>query len=141
MKMKSIAGAGCVVVLMFLMLASGSAYAQFTGGSSGGSITSVEEFRKQCDLKTSGGGFSGLINRGVEGAKCDDRDFTLEGNIVSQVEGDFYDFKDETGSVKVEIKDFGGVKVGPEDKVRLSGAADYEEVGLVLEVEKLELVK
>jgi uncharacterized protein (TIGR00156 family) len=141
MKMMRIIGAGCVVVLAVVVCIVGSASAQFTGPGGGGSVTSVEDFRKQCDLKTSGGGLSGLISSAAEGAKCDEMKFTLEGNIVSQVDGDLYEFKDETGSVNVEINDFDGVKVGPEDKVRLHGEADYEEVGLILEVDKLELAK
>jgi len=122
------------------------ASAQFTGGSSSGSsagVTSVSEFRSQCDLKTSSGG--GLLDKlaktAVEGAKCDEMDFTLQGHIVSQIDGDLYEFKDETGSVTVEIDDFNDVKVGPNDLVRLTGEADYEETGLVLEVERLKLVK
>ena len=128
-----------LVVLMFLP---GFAAADFKGGSSKGSVTTVQEFKDQCGFNSSGGGLSGLIREGIDTAKCDDMVFTLEGNIVAQISKDVYEFKDETGSINVEIDDFGGVDVTPDDRVRLFGEADYEDSwGLILEVDRLELVK
>lgn len=62
----------------------------------------MQEFKEQCDLKTSGEGLVGkLVSAGVEGAKCDELDFILEGNIVSQIADNIYKFKDSTGSINV----------------------------------------
>ncbi len=65
----------------------------------------------------------------------------MEGNIIAELGNDIYQFKDETGSINVKIDDFGGVKVAPEDRVRLFGEADYDDGGLILEVDRLELAK
>ena len=128
-------------LLVALICIPGLATAGFKGGSSKGSVTTVQEFKNQCALKSEGGGLSGLIDAGVDAAKCDDRNFTLEGNIVEQLGNDVYKFKDATGTIYVEINDWGGVDVGPKDLVRLYGEADYEESGLILEVDRVELVK
>jgi len=119
-----------------------SSWADFKGPSEGGTTT-VQDFQKQCDLKTSGGGglLGDMLETAVEGAKCDDLEFVIQGNIVSKVSDNIYKFKDSTGSVTVEIDDWNGVDAGPDDVVRLSGEADYEETGLVLDVEQVELVK
>ena len=130
-----------VSLLAVVMCYPGSASAQFTGESGGGSVTTVQEFKDQCDLKTSEGGLSGLISAGAEGAKCIDKTFIMEGNIVARLDDDYYEFKDDTGSINVEIDDFGGVEVGPEDRVRLVGETDFEDADLILEVDRLELVK
>lgn len=117
-------------------------WAEFKGPSEGGTTT-VQDFQQQCDLETSGGGglLSDMLETAVEGAKCDDLKFVVQGSIVSKVSDDLYKFKDSTGSITVEIDDWNGVDAGPDDVVRLSGEADYEETGLVLDVEQVELVK
>jgi uncharacterized protein (TIGR00156 family) len=130
-----------IALLVALMCLPGLAAADFKGGSSKGSVTTVQEFKKQCGLSSSGGGLSGLIDKGANAAKCDDRKFIMEGNIVAQVSKDVYEFKDTTGSIYVEIDDFGGVDVTPENLVRLIGEADYDDGSLILEVDRLELVK
>ncbi len=133
-----------IVVITILMLVNfpGISMADFTGGKSKSNTSTVQEFEDQCDLKTSGKGLLGsLISAGVEGAKCDEIKFVLEGNVIGKVSNNVYEFKDATGTVYVEIRDWDGVDAGPEDLVRIKGEAEIEEVGLVLEVEKLELVK
>ena len=59
---------------------------------------------------------------------ADDSYVTLEGTIVSQVNSDEYIFRDATGDIKVEIdeKDWNGVNVGPNDKIRIHGEVDKE---------------
>ena len=128
------------LIAVALILAPVIASAEFKGGSGVG-VTSVAEFRSQCDLETSSGGLGGLIDKAVEGAKCDETEFTLQGHIVGQIDGDFYEFKDETGAVTVEIDNWRGVDAGPDDLVRLTGEGDYEEIGLILVVKGLQLVK
>ena len=131
MKVWNIALLGILICLPVLTSA------QFTGGSSEGSVTTVQELKEQAGLDSSGG----LLALAAAAEKLDDKTFVMEGNIVTQVEDNVYQFKDETGSINVEIRDFGGVKVAPEDRVRLFGEADLEESGLILEVDRLELVK
>lgn len=131
-----------VVLTATFALMTSPVSAEFTGGSSSASVTSVAEFKSQCDLKTGGGDglLSGALSAAAEGAKCDDKKFTIQGQIIAQIKDNLYEFKDSTGTVSVEIDDFHGVKVGPKDLVRLRGDADYEETGLVLEIDQLELV-
>jgi len=116
------------------------AFAGWKGGSSKGNVTTIKDFANEC-LKSTGGGLGGLIDLGVGAAKCDDKNFTMEGNLTGQLRRNIYTFKDETGSMYVEIDDFRGVDVGPEDKIRLSGEADYDDGELFLDVYRLELVK
>ena len=51
---------------------------------------------------------------------------TLAGTIATHLGEDYYRFEDETGSIRVEIPDglWRGRRVGPEDRVRLSGEVD-----------------
>ena len=133
-KMKKI-----VLVMIVALFVSVTASAQFTGGSSKGSIITVQKFKNECSLDSSGE--EGILGGLIDAAKCDDRNFVMEGNIVAEIDDNIYEFKDKTGSIHVEVDDFRGVKVGPEDLVRLFGEADYDEGGLILEVERLELVK
>ena len=66
----------------------------------------------------------------------------MEGYIVARLDNDAYQFRDSTGTMNMEIDDFRGVEVSPEDRVRLFGEVDYEDGGVVfLEVDRLELVR
>ena len=135
-----------VLLTAVMILTPAIVSAAFKGGESGGGsagVTSVADFKSQCDLSTDGGGglLGGLLDSAVEGAKCDEMEFTLQGNIVGHIDNDYYEFKDETGTVTVEIRDWNGVDAGPSDLVRLTGDGDYEEIGVILEVERLQLVK
>ena len=130
-----------IVLLVGLICLPGLAVADFKGGSGKGSITTVQEFKNQCNLSSPEGGLSGVIDMAVKTGKCADKKFILEGNIVAQLGGNDYQFKDKTGSINVEINDFGGIDVTPENLVRLVGEADYEDSDLILEVERIELVK
>ena len=58
----------------------------------------------------------------------DDQLVVLEGYIVDQVRRKDYTFKDETGTITVEIKDrvFAGQRVDPKTKVRLEGEYEKE---------------
>ena len=120
-----------VILICFPALAS----TQFEGGDRQ-KITTVQEFRKQGELQSS----KTFMDRAETAAKTYDKFFVLEGNIVTQVESDVYQFKDETGSINVEIADFGGVKVEPDDRVRLFGEAEYSGKELILEVDQLKVV-
>lgn len=64
----------------------------------------------------------------VEQAKKmpDDSNVVLRGNIEKALGDEKYVFKDETGSIVVEIDDddWGGQNVSPEDKVEIRGEVD-----------------
>ena len=98
---------------------------------------SVADFIKKERLK-SPGSYKERFKAVVE---SEFKSYTLQGNITCQLQGDLYTFKDETGSVTVEIDDFKGVKVGFGDIVRIVGEPDYDDGELALDVEHLELVK
>ena len=87
-------------------LASGGAFAQFAGGPTNHATT-----------------VKNLLENGR-----DDQLVVLEGYIVDQVRRKDYTFKDETGTITVEIKDrvFAGQRVDPKTKVRLEGEFEKE---------------
>ena len=51
---------------------------------------------------------------------------TLAGTITAHLSEEYYRFEDDTGSIRVEIQGglWRGRRVGPEDRVRLSGEVD-----------------
>jgi len=64
----------------------------------------------------------------------------LTGNIVNQVRGDKFTFRDGTGEIRVEIKAplWRERQVGPADKVRLTGELDRALSGRYVRVMTLE---
>ena len=73
----------------------------------------------------------------------DDVDVTLQGNIVSHIRKEYYVFRDDTGTITVEIDDdvWRGLVVGPDDKVEIGGEIDRDFNSLKVEadyVKKLE---
>jgi uncharacterized protein (TIGR00156 family) len=123
------------ILMVILTCFPALAFAQLQGGDSQ-KITTVQEFKTQGDLSTQ----KKFRDRAATATKTFDKFFVLEGNLVTQVETNLYQFKDETGSINVKIKDFGGVKVEPDDRVRLFGEAEYDGKELILEVDRLEAV-
>ncbi len=98
---------------------------------------------------TNPGGFTGpgAVNvttaAAVEKAH-DDAVAVLEGYLVEQVKSDLYIFKDDSGTVLVEIdhEDFLGASVTPQTRVRLIGEVDkgvFERTKV--DVERLEIIK
>ncbi len=77
----------------------------------------------------------------VEKAKSlpDDAMILLRGNIVNHQGGNKYEFRDESGSITVEIKDkrWEGQKVSPTDTVELFGEVDKGRKGVSIEVKRL----
>lgn len=65
----------------------------------------------------------------------------LEGNIVSHLREDYYNFRDPTGTMRVEIPAdrFGGRQIGPEDTVRIMGEVDRSTAGRYIWVKSLQL--
>ena len=85
-----------------------------------------------------GGGFTGPgpALSTVQQAKDmrDDSPVTLQGHIVQHLGDDHYLFKDNTGTINVEIdhKRWQGQNVGPNDLVEISGEVekDWSELGI-----------
>jgi uncharacterized protein (TIGR00156 family) len=110
-----------VSLLVGFLLLSSTSFAQFTGPSSTGRISTVTEAR----------------NAPV------DTYVTVTGNIVAHLREDYYTFRDQTGEVRVEIEP--GVwrnrKIGPDTKVRLVAEVDRNAAGTIyLWVESLQIV-
>ena len=77
----------------------------------------------------------------VEQAKSmrDDDHVTLRGYIIQNVGGKNYVFKDDTGTVNVEIseKRWEGQQVGPDDLVEIQGEIDKDWTEFEIEVKRL----
>jgi uncharacterized protein (TIGR00156 family) len=58
---------------------------------------------------------------------------TLSGNIVAHLRGDYFQFRDASGEVRVEFAEgvWGGRPVSPESRVRLVGEVDRGAGGTV----------
>ncbi len=121
-----------------------SASAQFVGGdaSAPGSLSTVAEIKDAAKLNT-GGGLGGLIDMAVTAGKMDERIFTLTGRLTGRIDGNVFVFEDDTGRIAVEIdrRDFAGQRVTPKDTIRISGEAEYSELGIGLEVFRLQVLK
>ena len=79
----------------------------------------------------------GLVETAVEAAKKNSSNFVFVGYIVGSAGGSMYEFKDDSGQGLVEISDFGGLNVGPQDKVWLKGGAEYNNGVLYLQVDQI----
>lgn len=73
----------------------------------------------------------------------DDTYCALEGHIINRISRDRYTFRDHTGSIVVDIddKDFRGMTVTPETRVRLIGEVDRDYSHVELDVDYLEVVR
>lgn len=97
------------------------------GGFNGPSATAT-----QMQTQTQQGGFVDNNANLTTAAKVkemkDDSWVKLRGNITERVSDDRYNFRDESGTVVVEIdhKRWNGVTVGPQDKVELQGKVDKD---------------
>lgn len=95
----------------------------------------------------SGGGFSGphMAVTTVQQAKGmrDDALVTLRGNIIQHMGKDNYLFKDETGTIVVEIDHdkWNGQTVTPEDTVELVGEVDKDWNSVEIDVDRITLVR
>ena len=73
----------------------------------------------------------------------DDAEVTVAGFIVRSLGDERYEFRDDSGTLTVEIDDdeWRGVEVGPEDAVELTGEIDHEGGELELEVDRIRLAQ
>jgi uncharacterized protein (TIGR00156 family) len=67
---------------------------------------------------------------------------TLEGTITAHLRGDYFQFSDGSGQIRVEIPaaTFGGRQVGPQTRVRLMGEVDQSNAGRYIWVKVLSLL-
>ena len=72
----------------------------------------------------------------------DDAPVVLQGQIVRRIKGDIYEFKDATGTMKVEIddEDWPPQAVDDKAKVKLTGEVDRDLMGREVDVEFVERV-
>jgi uncharacterized protein (TIGR00156 family) len=61
---------------------------------------------------------------------------TLEGNVISQQQDEWYTFRDPTGTIKVRIqqKVWNGQHFDAQDLVRVSGQVSHENGSTILDV-------
>jgi len=121
MKMKKFAALAAI-----MMMTTAPVFAA-QGGFNGPSATAT-----QTQTQTQQGGFVDNNANLTTAAKVkemkDDSWVKLRGNITERVSDDRYNFRDESGTVVVEIdhKRWNGVTVGPQDKVELQGKVDKD---------------
>lgn len=67
---------------------------------------------------------------------------TMDGSIVAHLRGDYYQFSDGSGEIRVEIasETFGGQRVGPQSRVRIMGEVDQSSSGRYVWVKSLSLI-
>jgi uncharacterized protein (TIGR00156 family) len=109
------------LAIMCLMLSTTS-FAQFTGPSATGRVSTVEQAR----------------NAPI------DTYVSVTGNVVAHLREDYYTFRDATGEIRVEIEPtvWRGRKIGPETEVRLVAEVDRNAAGTIyLWVDSLEIVE
>ncbi len=92
------------------------------------------------------GGYTGDLESGIvtvlEAKKLGNSVYVkLRGKIASKLGKETYLFKDNTGTVKIEIDDddWNGIKAGPKDTVIIEGELEREQGGVIIEVDKIEL--
>jgi uncharacterized protein (TIGR00156 family) len=109
-----------ILASIFALTVSAGAFAQFTGPSVQGAPSSVAD----------------ALNLRVGSY------VTLEGNITAHLRGDYFQFSDASGQIRVEIPaaTFGGRQVGPQTRVRLMGKVDQSNAGRYLWVKSLNLL-
>lgn len=95
------------------------------------------------DSLSNQGGFSGPSSQSVTVSEAqrmaDDVNVTLKGHIIQQLDHKDYLFKDDTGTIQIEIKDhiWNGVTITPDDLVEISGEVDKDWTSVEIEVKKL----
>ncbi|WP_230353772.1 YgiW/YdeI family stress tolerance OB fold protein [Lelliottia sp. WAP21] len=113
-------------IAAIMMMATAPVFAA-QGGFNGPSATAT-----QTQTQTQQGGFVDNNANLTTAAKVkemkDDSWVKLRGNITERLSDDRYNFRDESGTVVVEIdhKRWNGVTVGPQDKVELQGKVDKD---------------
>ncbi|WP_428945340.1 YgiW/YdeI family stress tolerance OB fold protein [Pantoea sp. FN060301] len=73
----------------------------------------------------------------------DDAWVVLEGNIVRQVGHELYEFRDNSGTIHVDIDDkrWLGQSATPTDKVRIEGEVDKDWNSVEIDVKRIQVLK
>jgi uncharacterized protein (TIGR00156 family) len=110
-----------VSVILFALIFSTSATANFVGPGSTSSTTTVKSIDNMND----------------------DDNVILEGYIIKEIRSEHYTFKDSTGEIEIELdnEDFRGVKITPKTKVKIQGEIDKDWSSTTIDVDHIELVK
>lgn len=94
------------------------------------------------------GGFTGpdaarLVTAAEAATLADDTAVRLEGYIVRSLGDEKYEFKDDSGTIVVEIddEDWRGVEATPTTRVELSGEIDRERDKTEVDVDSVRLVQ
>lgn len=94
------------------------------------------------------GGFKGpdnlkLLTVAETSEATDDSRVKLVGYIVKSLGDENYEFKDDTGTLVVEIddEDWGGLEVTPDDRLEIAGEVDRERLGVALDVDRVRLAE
>jgi len=69
-------------------------------------------------------------------------DVTLTGYVVEHLRDDYFTFRDDSGSIRVEISPrlFGGRTVTPRERVRIAGEIERGARGRYIDVESLDVL-
>ncbi|WP_394391833.1 YgiW/YdeI family stress tolerance OB fold protein [Shewanella woodyi] len=94
------------------------------------------------------GGFTGPSSVAVKTVEValeakDDTQVLLTGHIVSGLGGEEYQFKDDTGTIIIEIdnRDWNGIEVTPETKIVIQGEVDSGWSYTTIDVDSVQLAK
>ncbi len=93
------------------------------------------------------GGFkgpaSGLTTVAQAKSMRDDAWVVLEGHIVRQIGHELYEFKDDSGSISIEVDDkrWLGQNVTPSDKIRIEGEVDKDWNSVEIDVKTIQIIK
>lgn len=90
-----------------------------------------------------GGGYTGpgpeFVTAEQAKSMADDSYVALKGHIIKRLSGDNYLFKDDSGTISLEISDkrWAGQQVGADDLVEIYGEVDKDMFDLEIEVKQL----
>ncbi|MFV9258069.1 YgiW/YdeI family stress tolerance OB fold protein [Citrobacter freundii] len=119
----------------------------FTGLSFGAFAQQAGFVSSEGQQGYSHGGFTGpspaVSSVAQAKTRWDDAWVVLEGNIIRQVGHELYEFRDNSGTVYVEIdhKYWMGQSVSPTDKVRIEGEVDRDWDGMNIDVKNIRVLK
>ena len=123
-----------ILVVMTLILSPTLAWSQSKIG--GVDVFTVAELKAQSGVKG-----DGMIATAIATWRSAGRRFALKGTLEGKIKGDFYTFKDSTGTIAAEIDDFDDdIIVAPGVPVLVIGEADYEDGEVVLEINRIKFV-
>ncbi|PKE31880.1 TIGR00156 family protein [Rahnella sp. AA] len=129
-----------ITLATLIALCSTAAFAEQSGGFNG---PSAQEAQTQPATQ---GGFTGTTPLStVKDAQTmkDDQWIMLEGFLDQRVDHDKYIFRDNTGTLNVEIdgKRWQGQNVSPKDKIRIEGKVDKDWNSVEVDVKTVKIIQ